>query len=77
MSLGEDEYDTLAHALVETEFDFDAVERGQLRAEWTDDNRAVTVVDQETGDEVIYTADDIVLATSNQELRNARVPEEP
>lgn len=75
MSLGRDDFDELAYALVNAEFDFDAVERGSLRAEWTGDNVAVTVVDSETGQEVVYSADDIVLATSDQELRNARQPE--
>ena len=75
MSIGRDAFDQLAHALVECEFDFDAVEQGSLRATWTDENRAVTVVDQETDEEVVYSADDLVLATSDQEVENARVPE--
>jgi hypothetical protein len=75
MSIGRDEFDQLAHALVETEYDFDAVERGRLRATWTDDNRAVQVRDRETGEEVTYSADDLVLATSDQEVENAREPE--
>lgn len=75
MSNGGDEFDALAQALVGIDHDLDAVERGSLRAEWTEDNRAVIVVDRETGDEVVYSADDLVLATSDQELRNARVPE--
>lgn len=75
MSLGRDAVDALAHALVETEYDFDAVEQGSLRATWTDDNRSVVVEDLESGEEVVYSADDLVLATSDQELRNARVPE--
>lgn len=75
MSLGKDDFDALAYALVETEYDFDAVERGPLRATWTDENRLVTVLHQETGEEVAYSADDLVLATSDQELQNARVPD--
>ena len=75
MATDEDAFDALAHALVETEYDFDAVEQGTLRATWTNDNREVTVVDRETGAEMVYTADNLVIATSDQELRNARVPE--
>ena len=75
MSLGRDDFDALAHALVNAQFDFDAVERGSLRAEWTQDNRSVAVVDVETDEEVVYSADDLVLATSNKEVRNAREPE--
>ena len=75
MAEREEAFDDLAHALVETEYDFDAVEQGPLRAVWSDDNREVTVRDRETGEEVVYTADDLVVATSDQELRNARVPE--
>ncbi len=75
MSIGGDEFDALAHALVEAEFDFDAVERGSLRAAWTEDNTAVVVADTQTGDEVVYSADDLVLATSEKEVRNAREPE--
>lgn len=75
MSIGRDEFDQLAHALVETEYDFDAVEQGTLRATWSDDNRAVHVRDQETGETITYSADDLVLATSDQEVENAREPE--
>lgn len=75
MSLGEDDSDELAYALVNTEFDLDAVERGSLRAEWTEDNESIRVTDTETGEERVYTADDLVLATSDQEVRNAREPE--
>lgn len=74
MSIGDSEYDQLAHALVETDFDFDAVERGSLRATWSADNRSVVVSDTETGEEVVYSADDLVLATSDQEVENAREP---
>ena len=74
MSLGEGPADELAYALVECEFDFDAVERGNYRAEWTEDGTTVEVVDRSTGDAVTYTADDLVLATSDREVRNARQP---
>lgn len=75
MSIGQDEFDQLAHALVDSAYDFDAVEQGTLRATWTADNRAVLVIDQETGEEVTYSGDDLVLATSDQEVQNAREPE--
>lgn len=75
MPLGTDDYDALAHALVETEFDFDAVERGSLRAAWTADGLEVTVTDAETGESVTYSGDDLVLATSDREVENARQPE--
>lgn len=75
MSLGEDPFDELAHALVETPHDFDAVERGSLRAEWADDGLRVEVTDRETGDSVTYSGDDLVVATSAQEVENARQPE--
>ena len=75
MSLGENEFDALAYALVNADFDFDAVEHGSLRAEWTDDNAGVVVRNGDTDEEVVYTADDLVLATSDRELRNARTPE--
>lgn len=75
MATDEDAFDELARALVETVYDFDAVEQGSLRATWTDDNREVTVVDRETGEEVVYTAEDLVIATSDRERRNARVPD--
>lgn len=74
MATDGDAFDELAHALVETEYDFDAVEQGPLRATWSDDDREVTVVDRETGEEVVYTAEDLVIATSDQERRNARAP---
>lgn len=74
MSIGRDDFDRLAFALVETEYDFDAVEMGALRATWSEDNRSVTVTDSTTGDEVVYSADDLVLATSDQEVENAREP---
>ena len=72
MGINGDAYDRLARALVVSEADFDAVERGGLRAFWTNENRSVAVVDRETGEEIVYTADDLVLATSVRELQNAR-----
>jgi len=75
MSKGTDDFDALAHALVSTEYEFDAVEQGSLRAEWSAGNEEVTVRDRETGDEVRYSADDLVLATSDREVGNARQPE--
>jgi hypothetical protein len=74
MSVGEDEFDALAYALVNASFDFDAVERGHLRATWSEDNVDVTVTDVESGDTVTYSADDLVLATSDREVENAREP---
>ncbi|MFB6354254.1 MAG: hypothetical protein ABEJ92_09230 [Halobacteriales archaeon] len=75
MSTEADDLDALAHALVDAEYDFDAVERGSLRAEWSADDTGVVVVDTETGEEIVYSADDLVLATSDREIRNARAPE--
>ena len=75
MSNGEDDFDLLAHALVQAKFDFDAVERGRLRAEWTDDDAEVVVVDRDTGETVRYSGDDLVVATSDREVGNARQPE--
>lgn len=74
MSLGEDDFDELAYVLVNQESDLDAIERGSLRAEWSMDNESVRVSDSETGEERVYTADDLVLATSDQEVRNAMAP---
>lgn len=73
MSLGEDPFDRLAHGLSET--DFDAVERDGLRAEWTDDDTEVVVRDLETDRRVVYNADDLVRATSDRELNDAREPD--
>ena len=72
MPLGDDEFDRLAHALTETEFD--AIERDGLRAEWTADGTEVAVRDLEGGTEVVYNADDLVIATSDRELNDAREP---
>lgn len=75
MPLGNDAFDRLAHALSETEFD--AIERDGLRAEWTADGTEVTVRDLEEGTEVVYNADDLVIATSDRELNDAREPNQP
>ena len=75
MAHGANEFDALAFALVETEYDFDTVERDGLRAHWTEDNTEVVVVDDETGEEVVYSAEDLVRATSDREVGNARQPE--
>ncbi|MFB6183753.1 MAG: hypothetical protein ABEI96_04290 [Haloarculaceae archaeon] len=75
MSLGDDAFDRLAHALSET--DFDAVERDGLRAEWTADGTEVTVRNLDGDEAVVYNADDLVRATSDRELSDAREPEQP
>jgi hypothetical protein len=72
MTLGDDTFDRLAHDLSET--DFDAVERDGLRAEWTADDTEVTVRALDGDDVVVYNADDIVRATSDRELSDAREP---
>lgn len=77
MSTGDQDFDDLAHALVETTYDFDAVERGRLRATWSEDNTEVIVLDRETDRTVRYSAEDLVLATSEKERENARQPESP
>jgi hypothetical protein len=75
MALGNDEFDQLAHALTETEFD--AIERDGLRAEWTADGTEVTVRELDGGMRVVYNADDLVIATSDRELNDAREPNQP
>ncbi|MFB6102341.1 MAG: hypothetical protein ABEJ73_07215 [Haloplanus sp.] len=75
MELGDNEFDRLAHDLSET--GFDAVERGGLRAEWTADGTEITVHDLEEGTSVVYNGEDIVRATSDRELRDAREPNQP
>lgn len=75
MALGDNEFDRLAHELAET--DFDAVERGGLRAEWTPDDTAVVVHELDGDTSVAYNAEDIVRATSDRELRDAREPNQP
>jgi hypothetical protein len=72
MALGDDTFDRLAHDLSET--DFDAVERDGLRAEWTADGTEVTVRSLDGGEAVVYNAEDIVRATSDRELNDAREP---
>lgn len=75
MALGDDAYDQLAHALSET--DFDAIEHEGLRAEWIDDGAAVRVTDLTGETDVIYNAEDLVRATSDRELKDARDPGSP
>jgi hypothetical protein len=70
MSIGDDERDRLAHDLTET--DFDAVERDGFRATWTEDDARVEVRDMDTDETVVYDAEDLVRATSDTEVRNAR-----
>lgn len=74
MALGNDEFDRLAHQLSET--DFDAVEREGLRAEWVAEGTTVVVNELEGEGEVRYNAEDLVRATSDQELRDAREPDQ-
>ncbi|MFB6171204.1 MAG: hypothetical protein ABEJ23_01635 [Haloarculaceae archaeon] len=71
MSYGQDGADRLAYALTETEFD--AVEQDGLRAEWTGDGTRVVVRPVDDGEEVRYSADDLVRATSDPEVNNARL----
>jgi hypothetical protein len=70
MTLGADAADAIAYDLSETEFD--AVERDGLRAAWAADGSRVEVTDIESGETVAYDAEDLVRATSDAELRNAR-----
>jgi hypothetical protein len=70
----DDEFDDLAAALVET--DFDAVERGGYRAAWVDEGQRVEVTAIEGGRTVRYNAEDLVRATSDREVNNAREPDE-
>jgi hypothetical protein len=70
MATGDDDPDRLAHDLTETTFD--AVERDGLRAEWSDDDTHVVVENLATGESVTYDGEDLIRATSEQELRNAR-----
>ncbi|MFB6154506.1 MAG: hypothetical protein ABEJ22_01335 [Haloferacaceae archaeon] len=72
MPATDDDFDDLARALVET--DFDAVERDGLRAAWSPEGDRVTVTHTETGEEVVYNPDDLVRAVSDAEVRNAREP---
>jgi hypothetical protein len=75
MPANDDEYDELASALVET--DFDAVERSGLRAEWSEEGDRVQVQALDDDDEtVVYNPDDLVRASSDREVRDAREPED-
>lgn len=67
---GEGDRDRLAYDLART--DFDAVERDGYRAEWTREDTAVSVADADTGETVVYDAEDLVRAASDREVRNAR-----
>ncbi|WP_439027125.1 hypothetical protein [Haloarchaeobius sp. DT45] len=75
MTLGETEADVLAYELTQT--DFDAVERGGYRAEWNVEGSAVRVTELGTDETVEYNAEDLVRATSDQEVENARNAPEP
>ncbi|MGM0371214.1 MAG: hypothetical protein ACQEQJ_01765 [Halobacteriota archaeon] len=77
MVFGEDETDRLAHALVEAKFGFDAVEQGPYRAVWGPDNTFIEVTNTESGEKIRYLADDLVVATSDREVRNARKSDQP
>jgi|GEM_PF-5294066 len=77
MSVGEDAFDQLAHALVAVEYDFDAVEHEGLRAEWSDDGTTVIVVDTGTDERHTYVAEDLMIATSDREVKKARHQSEP
>lgn len=73
MTIGKDEADRLAAALVDT--DFDAVEREGYRAAWTEGGEAVRVTELETGEELLFNGEDLVRAESDTEVRNARQPD--
>jgi hypothetical protein len=66
--------DRLAGDLAET--DFDAVERDGYRAAWTDDDATVVVRDLVTDETVTFDGEDLVRATSDRELRDARTGSE-
>ena len=68
---GRDDADRLAYALTAT--DFEAVEREGMRAEWSADATRVVVRDLDTGEETVYNADDLVRASSDPEVNNARL----
>jgi hypothetical protein len=81
MSYGDDDADRLAYDLAHS--DFDAVERGGLRAAWSDDGTLVTVealagkasdAALDGDPSVEYNAEDLVRAESDPEVRNARNP---
>lgn len=73
MAFGDDPADRLADDLSESSFD--AVERDGLRAEWVDEGRRIAVTDPATEEPILYDAEDLVRATSDTEVRNAREPE--
>ncbi|WP_435358825.1 hypothetical protein [Haloarchaeobius sp. DFWS5] len=70
MPLGESDADTIAYELSQS--DFDAVERGGLRAAWNVEGTEITVVELDGDESVTYNAEDLVRATSDQEVENAR-----
>ncbi|MCT9097639.1 hypothetical protein [Haloarchaeobius sp. HME9146] len=70
MPLGETDTDVLAYELTQT--DFDAVERDGYRAEWNVEGTEVYVTELATEDVTEYNAEDLVRATSDQEVENAR-----
>lgn len=73
MSLGEDEYDKLAHDLSQS--DFDAVERNGYRAEWTQAGEAIVVRELGTDEHREYDGEDLIRSTSDREVSNARIPD--
>ncbi|WP_267640540.1 hypothetical protein [Haloarchaeobius amylolyticus] len=75
MPLGETDADVLAYELSQT--DFDAVERDGYRAAWNDEGTEVHVTELATGEVAEYNAEDLVRATSDQEVENARNTPEP
>lgn len=74
MSFGDDPADRLAYDLSESSFD--AVERDGLRAEWVEEGRTIVVTDPNAEEPIRYDAEDLVRATSDTEVRNAREPAE-
>jgi hypothetical protein len=74
MTIGKDEADRIAAALVAT--DFDAVERDGFRAAWLPEGDKVRVTDLDSDEEVLFDAEDLVRAESDTEVRNARDPGE-
>lgn len=75
MTLGDDAFDKLAFALSET--DFDAVERDGLRAAWSADGTEVRVSELDGDRTITYNGEDLLRATSDAELSNAREPDQP
>jgi hypothetical protein len=72
MSLGKDEFDQLAYALARS--DEDVLEQEGFRAEWTESSAVIRVTNRSTGTSIDYDAEDVVRATSEIELQNARLP---